>query len=532
MSANRTGAAKSASGARKKNGQLVVEAFSVRTQMYGRLQPCKVDTAGRKLAAPSPAAPQSSAPQAKASHVLNPPYLNEFPSVDRVIKEVQGKDANDAALRQEAAFRVLKQMLEDAAGPRWFRNQLTSDERKLDGEYYLAQQKLAQQLHFPMGGYVADPHFRQELFTHFGLTQSRVQAANANAEYQAKHDARIAEQQPQAAAASAAGQPAWVNDPTSVATRRCLELGGSPAECLGKGLKAGFFGLLGVNPDELAQNLGAPPINGLGLTGAYKSPSGVLLRFSEDTVSILGCGKLVGVNDGYSAQRLGNQFAVRIANQPQPLPAALGPDGKLSAPPAADITGKVIIGYENQLVQKRYTADNTIVPGSAHVEQVPVYALKTLRCGFGTLLPGPPEPPQKDAIASLVDVASMIFSGPATHPSAGATPQNLIAPGLRMAGVYTGQDAFKIEFHSGGAMVDCKEAHVAEAYSVSNTRGEVLVTLRNAASPLTFALQPNGTLLGSGTIQVAGRLVTGMNGDTIVFRPVTASCTLGALVAK
>src|SRR5206468_9942635 len=35
------------------------------------------------------------------------------------------------------------------------------------------------------------------------------------------------------------------NDPTAVATRRCLELGGSSAGCMGKGFMSGFMNLIG-----------------------------------------------------------------------------------------------------------------------------------------------------------------------------------------------------------------------------------------------------------------------------------------------
>jgi hypothetical protein len=419
-------------------------------------------------------------------------------------------------------------MLEDAAGSRWFHNQLSPGELKLDGDYGVAQQRLDQQLNYPMGGYVADPKFRQELFAHFGLTQSRAQADNANANYKARHDARIAAEQQQAAAASKAGQPSWVNDPTSIATRRCLELGGSQGECLGRGIKAGLFGLLGVNTDELTNTLKGPEQRGLRLTGSYKG-SGVLLTFGEGTVSINGCGKLVGVNDPYSVQKLGKDLAIRIENQPQPILAALRWDGEMSAPAAADVTGQVVIGYQNVVVQERY-ADGNIVPGSAHVEQQPIYTTKTQRCAIGPLRPGPPAPPDKDVIGTMADIFAAL-SDVADSPSGKAASHvKVIPPGPRLSGVYAGRDGLKIEFHSAGAVIDCKEAHAAESYVVSNAANGVLVSLNNAAAPLTLTLQPNGSLLGSGSIEVAGRLVAGMNGDDVVFTPVTRSCSVGTLM--
>ena len=57
---------------------------------------------------------------------LNPPYLKEMPTVDRVMKEVQVSDPKETSLRQIGAFRLLQKIITDMAGPRAFqRGQLT-----------------------------------------------------------------------------------------------------------------------------------------------------------------------------------------------------------------------------------------------------------------------------------------------------------------------------------------------------------------------------------------------------------------------
>jgi hypothetical protein len=467
---------------------------------------------------------------AQAPHQLNPLYLAEFPSVERVMAEIQGKDAHESALRQEAALRVLKQLLEDAAGPRLFRNQLTPDEQKLDGEYGFAQRRLAQQLNYPMGGYVADPKFRQEIFEHFGLKRALAQAENADAYYKAKQDARTAQQQQQGApAAGAAGQPAWVNDPTRIAARRCLELGGGLMECLGRGMKAGIFGLLGVDTNAVGH---AVHPKGIRMIGAYRG-SGATLTFMEDTVSIDNCSKLVDLFDGYSVERVGNELAIRIANQPQPIAARLRLDGHILAPAAADVTGKMVVGYQNVAVSKRY-ADGSMVPGSAHMERRPISQLRMQHCVIGTLQPGQAAPPDKDMIGSTTDAVSLVFSmlsGPEKQKEA-ATHMQLVAPGPRLAGIYRSHDGLQIEFHSAGAVIDCKEAHVAASYVVSNTPGGLVINVHNGATPVTLTLQGDGSLLGSGEVTVNGRLVAGTSGSDVVFRPVSRSCAAGTLTAE
>jgi hypothetical protein len=47
-----------------------------------------------------------------------------------------------------------------------------------------------------------------------------------------------------------------------------------------------------------------------------------------------------------------------------------------------------------------------------------------------------------------------------------------------------------------------------------------------------LTLQPEGTLAGAGKADVAGRLVTGMAGDSVTFQPTRASCAVGKLTPQ
>src|ERR1051326_6682437 len=81
-------------------------------------------------------APAASAPQARrGGGVPDPPYMSQFPSVDRVKNEIKGSDPMDTAARQMGAFWQLQQIIQDLAGPRAFRNELSARENEWIGAY-------------------------------------------------------------------------------------------------------------------------------------------------------------------------------------------------------------------------------------------------------------------------------------------------------------------------------------------------------------------------------------------------------------
>ena len=73
------------------------------------------------------------------AQALNPPYLSEMPTVERVKREIQGADPMDTAARQAGAFAQLRQIIYDLAlSQRRDRNEVTSDEKRLADAYYAA----------------------------------------------------------------------------------------------------------------------------------------------------------------------------------------------------------------------------------------------------------------------------------------------------------------------------------------------------------------------------------------------------------
>lgn len=73
----------------------------------------------------------------KAAQATNPPYLAEFPTVQRVRAELKGSNSMDTAARQMGAFWQFGQVIKKLAGARYYRG-ATPDENRLIGQYGMA----------------------------------------------------------------------------------------------------------------------------------------------------------------------------------------------------------------------------------------------------------------------------------------------------------------------------------------------------------------------------------------------------------
>lgn len=103
--------------------------------------------------------------------------------------------------------------------------------------------------------------------------------------------------------------------------------------------------------------------------------------------------------------------------------------------------------------------------------------------------------------------------------------------GPRMGGTYVG-GGLKVEFRPTAAVLDCGNAHVMRPYGVQNLADRVVITVRNGNVPLTLTLGADGALAGSGSVDVTGRLVTGLNGSDVTFAPHQERCNLGTLTLQ
>jgi choice-of-anchor C domain-containing protein len=466
---------------------------------------------------------------------LNPPYLVEMPSIDRVKSEIQGSNPDDTLARQVAVFTYLPFIITRMQDPhRSVRAPNAPDEARIIGAYNLAAYQMSQayaKSHTPEqaqafeglhGRYEMDGKFINQWLSALFSPEFRAAYDRAVAGQLAEYRAHVAQEQREfdtakAQQEAAANQPTGSvrNDPGTLAVRRCLELGGNELSCVGKGLMTGLMDMTGINLDDIT----GPKQAGVVMNGAYNSGNSKLsLGFAAGTVSLSGCGNLESDGHAYTLTKKPNQLLINVKNEPSPFVLSLGNDGKLSGPGPTDVKGRIIIGYHNTWVEQRLVSDNSVVPGSGHWEREPIYAPKTERCTIGVLAPVPP-PPADSAGGGLVGAVLSSFAQ--TGPT-----------GLRMTGPYLGQGGLGLEFNSDSVILDCGAAHAKQPYAVENQPNQILITVKNGSTPFTLILQPNGTLVGSGSTGVAGRLVTGTSSDGVTYAPSNASCAIGSLAPK
>jgi hypothetical protein len=491
------------------------------------------------------------------AQMANPPYLSEFPSVDRVMREVKGADPRETALLQLATFSELIQLIRAMAGPREFRN-MTVDESNLIVTYNKAHFQLAvdSDKAFP-GPYGktnrfslsemrpydrTDPRFGVEgtnLFKRFFSASFRAEFERAVGADKAHHEAFVRAQEEADARAKAnanasssamapinwgaLGNSFMGNEQGAVAVRRCIELGRSELECTGNGVATSLLDLVGANPNAAQSHV----VPGLRVTGVFKAASGFSLTFYEASVSVKGCGKLVAQTQKYAVVQKGAQLVLQIASQPQQYILPLGADGMLAGPAAITMNGQVITGYTAQYVGETRATDGTVYP--AHSAQVPIYAPRTEQCSIGSLSPSGPTTTVANATESVLG----FLSGQSLDQANAAAAKNATPPGIRLAGQYAGQSGFRLEFHTDAVILDCGEAHVARSYTVQSAgNDQVSVTIQNGGVSVPLALQSNGSIAGAGSVAVSGRLITGTNTNGFVFAPRNATCAIGTLAPK
>lgn len=482
-----------------------------------------------------------------------PAYASEFPSVDRVMKEIQASDPAETAARQMAAFWQLKQMIEDMAGPRYYKPGLAPEEAKLRQAYYTAYYQIMQskpeyKSFTAMRGYDISPAFRNDLIKrlfppNFAAEYAKA-TGQANAQAKALHQARVdaenREAENQRRAAEAAQQQQYnaeqTNKPaTSKEERefnRCVESGRGELQCMAEGLGKGINGMIG----EVAPGYELPtPPPGLRLNGHFKAQTGAHINFNSE-VAVVGCSE-VAAWQKYTVEVKDNGIEVRTSDDKKTIVLAYKPDGKLVGSGPITITGKVPAGTSTQttygskttttMEEKQISQGEAWQYGAGEVHQngqeysvtqptthttygptgtttTTQYVSRTKSCTLGVMTPG-----QSDD-AALYQVMGMFDSGSKKGP---------LPIGLRINGTYTGAAGLEIEFQPDSAEVQCGQAVLAMPYLVERKENQIVVSIKDAAGPVALTLGADGKLSGSGQIQVNGR-----SGSR--------SCPLGVLAAS
>lgn len=500
----------------------------------------------------------------RAGTPFSPPYAAEFPSAHHVIEAMLAGDPHSNITRALGAYYQLSEILAVLAGER-ANGALLPDEKRLIGDYNRLAGELAQvaEQKFPGERFEigtnpyhyarSDPKFGFEgihVWTVF--LSPDIQSAYAktvggsDARYMAaveqERQAAMKQVQTDAAAAEAeAQQSSMPQDPGSVAMRRCMESGRSDMECMKEAMGVGLSDLSGVTMPNLVPQ-------GLRLTGLY-SEGNFGLQFAQDSVTVA-CGDLIAQSLPYTMERSDSRVVVHIPVMPKPITLAWQADGRMVGPGAVDINGSVVAGkptattstgYEMQTQtttsQKtidaaeagqynpdqvhqngsettvdQQTSSTVMTPTKTTHYSVPTKP-KTERCAVNTLAP----------TGKNVAMSAVLTQALGTN----ASKSSSLEPGLRLNGTYASSTGMKIEFREDSATVGCSTVLNSEAYSITPEHGQFIVRFQNSTGPLSLVLQPDGTLSGSGSVDIAGRKVYEDAQGHVAYTPQNARCLLG-----
>jgi hypothetical protein len=472
-------------------------------------------------------------------------YTDDMPSVERVKAEIKGSDSTDTLARQVAVFVYLSEYIKRIKYNRTVRGPYTDSEARVMGAYNLASYQISQDYaksHTPdeakafehlHGRYEMNPDFNAEWNKRLMGPQSAAAYKKAETELaatgQAHYEQEMQQYKQDRAAQQAAdkqifGTRGLSDDPTAVATRRCLELGGSSIACMGKGFMSGVMDLAGFNA-ETQEALTGPGRAGVVLSGLYKNPATTAtLTFGANNVSIQGCGKLVAEGHNYAIAKRPGSLQVTVENEPRPIVLSMRPDGGFTGPGLIDVKGSIITGYHTETTTWTHSDGSYAGTTSA---QVADYAPATARCSIGSLAP-PPRPKPAPAAAQPANDSGLmgLLTGIANTIAPGDAE-----PGLRMIGQYGG-GMLLLDFRDNSLILDCGQAHVRQPYTVENAHDQFLIHVQNSGGPFTLAVMLDNSLRGSGDTTVNGRLVTGMKGEEITYAPHSERCDVGIFRPK
>jgi hypothetical protein len=453
-------------------------------------------------------------------------YTTDLPSVARVESEIKGSDPTDSLARQVAVFTYLQAYIDRIKYNRSYAGPYTPGETNALQAYRLAAYQISQdyakshtadeakafeRLH---GQYEMNSDFYADWSKRIIGPQTAAAYKNAESGLAATQQAHVAQEQKQYqqdVAAQQAANSGLSSDPTAVATRRCLELGGDSTACVGKGFATGFISL--VTGGEGLGALTDPGITGLVLIGNYRSSGNLpTISFQSLNASIVNCGKLVADSRGYTIRKSGSSVQLMLNNKPIPITVTMHSDGSLAGPGLITVTGQIITGYE---VVTHYV--NGVASGTT---RTPVYAPATDRCTIGTLAPPPPAQPA----AASGPSSDAGFIGALTGMLGTIAPPDI--DGLRMLGKYVSSGGLILDFAGDAVTMDCGQAHIKAPYTVVNSPASFTINVQNSGGPFNLSLTSSNTLQGSGSTTVNGRLVSGMNGDNVAFTPHSERCTV------
>lgn len=514
-------------------------------------------------------------PVAIYSQALNPTYLADMPAPARVLEVIKGKDAEDTLERQMGAMHALVDVIDDMAYGISHRyvsvadnTKATPDEKRIRLAYQTAYAELWYKAK-EKDTYEHDRELRNEIMQKLFSEdfrklyfQSNQSEAKAFKDFQDKMYATPAAQTstPISAAPLSSGGPAAPGSTGEM--RQCVASGRTMRVCMSEGMDKGFNQMFGID----LSGLQATPPTGLRMTGDYKAADGFRLIFEPDQVTMV-C-KGVPAPTPYTVQVTDTQANITIQNG-KPFVVSLRADGKLAGTGQVRVTGQVPAGTRTEQTTGNSTQTATrtreltpleagqypnakqngqtftIQDDASKFVNGPIsrtvidFVTKTADCTLGVLSPIGASPLQQ--VKNDADILTTIGAGlgalmkggdlnAATKEMLAPKEDEAITPGLRMNGSYA-SGSFGLTFHRESVTMACGDSEQALPYSVQHSGNKTMLMIQDKP---TMQLMPDGSLNGSGTVQVNGRIITGTTDDInnpFVFALHPASCPMGRLVA-
>jgi hypothetical protein len=472
------------------------------------------------------------------AQTANSDYTADLPSVERVEAAIKGTDESDTLARQAAIFNYLFNYIQTIKYNRTVTGPYTPGEARMRNAYELAAYQIEQA--YKKNHTAAEVKAWSTLEGRYEINNAldwvhQLSGAQANAAYNnaeaglarthEEHEEKMQQQMQQAwGGGSRQGSNGMLNDPTSVAVRRCLELGGTSLGCVGKGFGQGLLGMVGM---DITKAFGLHAA-GVTMGGLYRSPATVTTVLFEGSSAHIGdCGELVADGHSYHIQKDGRTVEITIQNEPSPIHMFLRADGSLTGPGIVDVKGRIITGY---FVNTHTHYGRDCPDGCSSTTRTPNYAPRIERCNIATHL-NPPTPAQ---ISAASNAASQLQNLPIVGGLLGManTIAPASAPGVRMIGEYSSRGGLKLDFGGDAVILDCGQAHVKAPYTVENAPSNFLVHVQNSGGPFTLVVEADNALRGSGSTTVNGRLVSGMSGADVTFTPHSETCNVGTFTPE
>lgn len=287
-----------------------------------------------------------------------------MPNPEKVLREIKGKDEEDAIERQMGAFKHLIEILESMAyglehRSLQFANKVTPDENRIRDIYGKAFADLWYKAKNRDGwtNYVHDGDLWAEM--HAKLFSKAFNDLYRQAD---KNSAAIYEQRRKESAGVVMGEAAEneVKPGSTAEMRKCVESGRSMRVCFAEVSNNGMEQITGFN-----LNLPIPP--GPRMTGDYGTAQGLRLIFQPHQVSMV-CQGVLEARD-YSVELTDSQALVKLENEGTPITLTLRPDGKLSGTGPVKVSGHVVTGSRVENVQT-YGPSGEIIYGQRQVINV------------------------------------------------------------------------------------------------------------------------------------------------------------------